>query len=270
MTKVHINALLRRGFRLRAASLTVTAVCLALSAPAAWSQSIIDPDADAILRSMTDQMKNLKEFSADYDTDHEVLEMNGEKLQFSASGKIAMSRAAGFRITRHGPYADTDTSFDGKMISLYGEGVKVYAQIESPGPTLDAAIEEFRISTGLDAPGADLLASDPYAVLTEGVVEGSVVGTGYVGGVQCDHLAFRNDEVDWQIWISKGEHHLPMKYVITTKWVTGSPQYTLRLSNWNMGKVDTKLFSFKPPAGAKKLDAVYSDAVGDLVLEVQE
>ena len=61
-----------------------------------------------------------------------------------------------------------------------------------------------------------------------------------------------------------------MKYVITTKWVTGAPQYALHLRNWSTGGVDTTAFSFTPPMNAKKLDAVYSDAIGDLVLELHE
>ena len=73
--------------------------------------------------------------------------------------------------------------------------------------------------------------------------------------MSCDHLAFRTDAVDWQIWVRKGDQPLPLKYVITTKWVTGAPQYALRLSNWNVApEVDAKLFSFAPPADAKKLE----------------
>jgi hypothetical protein len=55
------------------------------------------------------------------------------------------------------------------------------------------------MATGLDAAGADLFSADPYAALTSEVYEGSVVGTAYISGVQCDHLAFRSDAVDWQI-----------------------------------------------------------------------
>ncbi|MGQ3214530.1 DUF2092 domain-containing protein [Shinella sp.] len=266
--KVDLDA----GFRprRRAAAMVGAVLAVALSGAPARSQSAIDPDADAILHAMTEQLKALKEFSAEYDTDHEVVTTDGQKLQYSASGTIALSRAAGFLVTRHGPYADTEVRFDGKVISLYGESLNVYAEVESPGPSIDEAVHEFRISTGLDAVGADLLAADPYPVLTEGVVAGSLVGTAFVGGVESDHLAFRNETVDWQLWVSKGDRPLPVKYLITTKWVTGAPQYTLRLRNWSTGPVDTKGFSFTPPADAKKLDAVYSDAIGDLVLETQE
>jgi hypothetical protein len=245
-------------------------VALTLSAAPALSQDAIEKDADAILHAMADQLKGLKSFSVDYDTEHEILDKQGQKLQYSASGSISVDRGAGFLITRKGPFADAEVRFDGKQISLYGKKLNVYAQIDSPGPSIDEAIEEFRWSTGLDAAGADLLAADPYAALTENVEQGVHVGTGYVGGVECDHLAFRNEKVDWQIWIGREGMKLPMKYVITTKWVTGAPQYSVRFTNWNTGAVDTKAFAFVPPEGAKKLAEIHADEIGDLSMETVE
>ena len=40
-------------------------------------------------------------------------------------------------------------------------------------------------------PGADLLYTDAYDALMSGVVSGAYLGSGYVGGVDCHHLAFR-------------------------------------------------------------------------------
>lgn len=270
MKQQNVHANVVSETKRRAAGLAVAAIAVALSNAPSRAQSPIDPDADALLRATTDQLQALKEFNVDYDTDHEVVQLDGEKIQYSASGRIAMSRSQGFHMTRQGPYADTEVSFDGKVVSLYGKRLNVYAQIESPASAIDEAVAEVRATTGLDAAGADFLSADPYAVLTEGVVSGSLVGTAFIGGVPCDHLAFRNNDVDWQLWISKGEQNLPLKYVITTKWVTGSPQYTLRFRNWGTGGVGSKTFSFKPPADAKKVDAVHADAVGDLILEAQQ
>ncbi len=252
--------------------MALLAVCsgFVLSGSAAWSQSVIDEDANKILVAMTDNLKGLKDLSADYDADQEIVNLEGQKIQYSASGTMALSRGKGLHLTRKGPFADVELTIDGKTISLYGKGMNVYAQIESPGATLEEAIEEFRISTGLDAPGADLLSSDPYPLLTEGVTSGALVGSAFVGGVECDHLAFRTDVVDWQIWISKGDKPMPLKYVITTKWVTGAPEYSLRLSNWKTEGVDAAQFVFTPPEGAKKLEQIQTDATGELSLGAGE
>ncbi|BCH21199.1 hypothetical protein MesoLjLb_09840 [Mesorhizobium sp. L-8-3] len=261
--------LTRLGKGARRCVLPLAVMAAAAAYPAA-AQDKIDPEADKILAAMSENLKAMSTFSVDYDADHEIIDLAGQKIQYSASGSLALDRAKGFRMTRKGPFADAQVTFDGKTISLYGKALNVYAQMDSPGPSVEEATEEFRAATGLDAPGAELLASDPYAVLTEGVTEGTVVGSGFVGGIECDHLAFRTDIVDWQIWISKGEKPVPLKYVITTKWVTGAPEYSLRLTNWKREGVDPAQFSFTPPAGAREVEQVYADVTGELSLEAGE
>lgn len=100
---------------------------------------------------MSDNLKALPALCADYDADHEIVTLEGQKIQYSASCSIVLDRTKGFRVTRKGPFSDVEVTFDGKTISLDGKGMNVYAQIESPGPGIEQATEEFRASTGLDA-----------------------------------------------------------------------------------------------------------------------
>lgn len=242
---------------------------LAVSAVAwpALARDGIDPDADRILATMSENLRAMPTLSVDYDADQEIVTLDGQKIQYSASGSIALDRAKGFRMKRMGPFAQAEVIFDSTTISLHDRITNAYAQLQSPGRSIEDATEELRATSELDAPGADLLASDPYAILTDGVTEGTVVGSAFVNGVECDHLAFRTDIVDWQIWISKGSKPLPLKYVITTKWMTGAPQYTLRLSKWNSDGIDTAQFKFAPPAAANKVEHVHADVTGELSLE---
>ena len=70
-----------------------------------------------------------------------------------------------------------------------------------------------------------------------------------------DHLAFRAQDVDWQLWVEVGNRPIPRKYVITSKAVTGAPQYTLRIKDWKTNvEVTADAFAFKPPADAKKVE----------------
>ena len=75
----------------------------------------------------------------------------------------------------------------------------------------------------------ELLLNDPYGIRSSGVESDVYVGVTYVHGVECHHLAFRENKVDWQLWVKAGDTSLPMKYVITSKWMTGAPQYTVQL-----------------------------------------
>ena len=80
------------------------------------------------------------------------------------------------------------------------------------------------------------------------------LGSGVIHGIECDHLAFRTNEVDWQIWIAQGARPYPCRYVITSKKVTGWPQYTLDVWAWKTGTdVASDDFKLEIPASAKKL-----------------
>ena len=84
------------------------------------------------------------------------------------------------------------------------------------------------------------------------VTSGSYLGTTWVNGVECDHVAFRAAKVDWQLWVQTGDKPLPMKYVITTKWMTGAPEFSVGCSDWDtQPKIPAGRFEFTPPAGAK-------------------
>ena len=59
-----------------------------------------------------------------------------------------------------------------------------------------------------------------------------------------------------------------MKYVITTKWMTGAPEYSVRFRDWNTEpKIDAGKFSFAPPPGAKRLESIAVDQLGAVVTE---
>lgn len=102
MKQENVGANLVSGTRRRAGGLAVAAMAVALSNAPSRAQSVINPDANSVLRAMTDQLQALQEFSVEYDTDHEVVQLDGEKIQYSASGRIALSRFAGFHMTRQG------------------------------------------------------------------------------------------------------------------------------------------------------------------------
>jgi hypothetical protein len=46
--------------------------------------------------------------------------------------------------------------------------------------------------------------SDAYSQLMAEVTDTKDLGSGVIDGVECDHLAFRTEQADWQIWIAQG------------------------------------------------------------------
>ena len=157
-----------------------------------------------------------KTLSITYDSDIEVITTNLQKIQFTSSGQVQLSRPDKLRATRTGGYRDVEIVFDGKMLTVNNKDGKDYAQIEVAG-TAEELIDVLREKHGVTAPGADLLLTNVFNVMMHDVVEAAVIGKGVIDGVECDHLAFRNVETDWQIWMESGARPIPRKYVITSK-----------------------------------------------------
>jgi hypothetical protein len=248
----------------RTARAAVAALGLVLVAAPAMSAEGVDPEADAILREMSVYLGGLSAFSADADVANEILDLAGQKLQLSSSARVVLKRPGRFHMSRQGGIADVEVFFDGSSVTLHGKTHNVYVQIESPG-TIEDALQTLRGEIGIDVAAGDLFYADPYPGLVTDVVSGVYLGWGYVNGVRCHHLAFRADQVDWQIWIQTGDTPLPMKYVITSKWMTGAPQYSVRFRNWNTKpKISASQFEFKAPKGAERLDSIPVDEAGQL------
>jgi len=213
-----------------------------------------EADAKRLLKSMSDYMAAQKALSFDYDATLEVVTKDDQKLALASSGSVSLNRPGKIHVTRSGGFADVEMSFDGKTLTLLGKNLNLYAQTAVPG-TVDNLVDELRVKHNRPLPAADLLLSNTYDALMLDVVDVKDLGSGVIGGVECDYLAFRAKEVDWQIWIAQGEHPYPCRYVITSTFIAGGPQYTIQTRNWKMGKeVAATDFSFRNSTNAKKIE----------------
>ena len=165
-----------------------------------------------------------------------------------------MYRPDKLRAYRVGGYADVELFFDGKSASIFSQSLKAYSQFEVPG-SVDQLFEMLRAGHGVALPGADLLLTNSYDILIADVMEAKYLGHGVIDGRECEHLAFRNADTDWQLWVEIGTP-VPRKMVITSKTINSAPQYTLRITSWKTGvRPPGNAFMFVPPAGATRLGA---------------
>jgi hypothetical protein len=212
-------------------------------------------DAKSVVKSMSDFIAKQKNISITFDADIEVITPELQKIQFTNSGTVLMSRPDKLRATRTGGYSHVELVFDGKTATILNADANVYTRINASG-SIDQLIEGLRSGHSVTAPGADLLLGNVYDELMEDVIDAKHIGIGIIDGVECAHLAFRTSEVDWQIWIEMGDRPIPRKYVITSKTVTAAPQYTLRIKEWKTdAQISADSFTFSPPQGTKQVAA---------------
>jgi hypothetical protein len=236
-----------------ARSLSAMALSLMVLLGTTMTARADEADAKRLLKAMSDYLAAQQAISFAYDAVLEVVTKDEQILALASSGTVALNRPDKILATRSSGFADVEMSFDGKTLTVLGKNLNIYAQQEVPG-TIDNLVDELR-KHNRPLPAADLLLANPYEVLMQDVVDIKDLGSGVVGGVECDSLAFRAKEVDWQIWIAQGERPYPCRYVISSKFMDGSPQYSIQVSDWKTGDaVAATDFSFTPPADAKQVD----------------
>ena len=254
----------KKEAKLAVRDLAAFALSMAVMLGASLTANADEEDAKRLLKSMSDYMAGQEVFSFNYDATLEVVTHDEQLLALASSGAVTVNRPDKIRAVRASGFADVETSFDGKTLTLLGKNLNIYAQIEVPG-TIDHLIEELRSKHGRHLPAANLLFSNSYDVLMRDVVDIKDLGSGVIGGVECDYLAFRKREIDWQIWIAQGERPYPCRYSITTRDLAGQPQYTIQISDWKTGdEVAATDFTFQNTTDAKKVELEDLEGTGDL------
>jgi hypothetical protein len=222
-------------------------------------------EARKMLKAMSDFLAAQKSLSVGFDTVFEVVTPTDQKLGLASSGTATLVRPDKIRVARSGGFADFEILYDGKMLTFLGKNANLFTQVAAPG-TVDQLIDTLQDKYNRPLPGADLLMTNSYDELMHDVYDSKDLGSGVINGVECDTLAFRKADVDWQIWIAQGERPYPCRFVITSRLVKGGPQYSIQFRDWKFcNDVAADDFAFKNASGAKQVELTdIKDKVGDL------
>lgn len=214
----------------------------------------IDEKAMATLMRMAEFLTKAQQFSVTTDIGYDVKQAWGQKLEFGATRKLIVRRPNRLAVD----ITDRDGTrrgfrFDGKQLAFFGVDEKVYATAEKSGD-LDAAIAYFTNDLQMPLPMAELLSNNLPKTLKDKVGEAYAVEEATVDGTRCDHLALRNDLVDAQLWIAKGDKPVLQRIVLTYKLEDGQPQFWANFRDWNFSpETPDSLFTFTPADGAARI-----------------
>jgi hypothetical protein len=224
--------------------------------PEATSQatdtSSIDPDAIDAIKKMSVYLHTLKSYQIIDDvTQDDVLE-DGLIIQHNSKVDYLLARPNRLRIEETADDKHRLYLFDGKNFTVWARLVNYYATAPAPptiGELLDKAIEKYDI----DLPLYDLYNWGTKDNGIDKIKTAVDIGPSAVEGVTCEHYAFHQEGVDWQIWIQLGEFPLPRKLVITTLTDDARPQHSDTLA-WNLApSFNDEAFVFDPPPDAKRV-----------------
>lgn len=213
----------------------------------------IDPKAEPALKKMCDTLDNAKAFRFKVSATMDRPVDTGQLAQFRRASEITVVRPDRL-------YAKTDSDdghwtswYRNKTLTILDRDSNAYATETVPagiGAMLDYMVDNY----DLVIPMADLLVGKTYDSLIENVDYGEYLGLHTVGDTACHHLLFRQENLDWQVWIDAGKQPLPRKIVITYTQEEDQPQYVATMEDWDLAvSPANELFTFTPPAGAKSV-----------------
>jgi len=226
---------------------------MAVSAFAADEKSAIDPGADELLKRMGDYLGEAKFFSVSAEVWQDIQTSSGQRIQAGRTIDLQVRRPNRLHAEVHSTRRNRELVYDGSSITLFNRAQNFYGTARASG-SLDEAMDIASERFGIAMPLEDFVRSDPHKDLLRKATSGVDIGPVTVMGVACEHLAFTQDNIDWQIWIEDGARPVPRKFVISYRDEPDSPQYTAIFSNWDFTtQLPDFVFKFEPPAGASKI-----------------
>jgi hypothetical protein len=180
----------------------------------------------------------------------------GLMVSNSVEVHVSLSRPGSMLINTFDGETNKGLYFHNGLLTVFDSASKLYAQATIPNE-IDAAMEFALEELDIEAPMMDLLYKDASTHLI-GSDETIMYLTdkSRVAGTDCHHIAIRGPEADVQLWVEEGDRPLARKIMITSKWEGGTPRFVANLHWQTDPEFEPRLFEFKAPEGAMKIEFV--------------
>ena len=218
------------------------------------STSLIEKKAQQVLKQMTDALSTSPAYSFNALTIKEQVLPSGQKLQYDSAISVKMQRPNALFVNEISGVKKKTLWYQNTQLTLLDKAKNFYATTKTPDnteDTLDFIMEKYQVSMPL----ADFVFKDLYKNLTENVLSGFYVAQTEINSVKTHHLAFHQNNLDWQIWIDAEGKPVPRKFVITYNDKTSTPQFVAFFKDWNLSpQFKPNEFSFIQPKDAVKIE----------------
>jgi hypothetical protein len=241
------------------AGLALPSAAISEEKPPVAATSPASQDAKALLMRMADLLGKTQAFSVTIPANYDVVQDNGEKIEFGEVRHVLIQRPDRLRIQSDFSNGEKLTIyFDGNDLNMFSPKENVFAKLEKKG-SVDDMLKYVVLDLQTPVPLAMMFMQSVKEELEKRITETDYVELTTIAGKPADHLAVRTADIDFQIWLAQGEQPVPLRVVITYKKDVGQPQFRADLSDWNLApKIDEAAMAFSPPQGAEAVPFMVS------------
>ncbi len=220
----------------------------AAAKPKAPAPPALEPKALEILKASSAVLAAAKSMTFTADVSYESPTRQGPPLVYVTQSEVTMVRPNKLRVIKVADGPRSEFYYDGKIMMAYAPAENLVAVADAP-PTIDAMLEAAYNIADIYYPFTDVIVTDPYKDLSDGLTLAYYVGQSHVvAGITTDIVAYITNGVFIQAWIG-ADDKLPR--ILRAIYLADKLQqrHILVLSNWRLNP-DISPDVFGTPAAA--------------------
>jgi hypothetical protein len=226
------------------------------------AQAEMQPQAVDALNKLGSYLQSLKSFRIDADSVTDAVLTTGQNVGFLHRTEMSVKRPDKVRVVVTGSRASKGMVFDGSSLVLFDDARDYYTKVPAP-PTIRQLIADADRKYGVQLPLVDLFYWGQDADDGRTLKSALFIGLDKVDGKWCNHYAYQQPGLDWELWIQSGSHPLPCRFVVTDTTQPSRPQHAVNY-HWTLNPTfEASTFSFHPGRSAKRIPLRPAEAPGN-------
>lgn len=219
----------------------------------------VEPEAVNALRRMSTFLLSLNTIGLVSNSTLDAVTNDGQRIQMDGVTTYKVRKPNGFVIDYQSAMKPRSFYYDGKNFTVFSPKLGFYAQVPAPA-TNKEVLDTLYKRYGIALPLEDLFRWNDNEERVAKLKSAYEVGPAIVDGKEANHYAFREETIDWELWLQKGDQPIPLKLSIVDRTDEARPAFTARL-NWTLNPTYSESdFAFTPGPDAKKIQlATYKE-----------
>jgi hypothetical protein len=202
-------------------------------APAPVVEPVLEPRAMEILKAASDRLAAARTMRFTAVMSYESPSLLGPPLVYTTTSEVTLQRPDKLRVLTPGDGPASEFYYDGKTMLAFEPTANLVAVADAP-PTIDAALQAVYDAAAIYFPFTDVIVTDPYKGLADGLKYAFYIGQSrVVGGTTTDMVAFVNNWVFEQVWIGADDKLLRKARAVFLD-DPSRLRHDMELSNWQL------------------------------------
>lgn len=215
-------------------------------------EGTVEPEAVDALRRMSAYLISFDTAQIVTESSLDAVTNDGQRIQMDGLTTYKVRKPNGFVIDYQSAMKARRFYYDGKTFTVFSPKLGFYAQAPAPATNREV-LDQIYKRYGIALPLEDLFRWGDNEDRIKALKSAYEVGPAVIDGVETNHYAFREETIDWEIWLEKGDRPIPRKLVIVDRTDPARPTFTSRLQ-WTVNPSFTDAdFAFVPDADAKRI-----------------